>query len=59
MLTATLDQQKIVRWKWQGVQTIEGKVGTFVLGRKGCLRCSADWIGYNKAFAMHPDIFHG
>jgi len=22
-LTATVDQQKIVRWKWQGVQRIE------------------------------------
>ena len=44
---------EIVRWKWQGVQRIEGKTGTrLILGRKGCLdlRCSADWIGYNKSF---------
>ena len=26
MSTATVDQRKIVRWKWQGVQRIEGKV---------------------------------
>jgi len=50
MSTATVDQWKIVRWKWQGVQRIEGKAGNrFILGRKGCLRCSADWIGYNKS----------
>ena len=37
---------EIVRWKWQGVQRIERKADTrFILGRKGCLRCSADWIG--------------
>ena len=41
---------QIVRWKWQGVQRIEGKAGIrFILGRKGCLRGSADWIGYNKS----------
>ena len=51
MSTATVDQWKIVRGKWQGVQRIEGKAGTrFILGSKGCLRCSADWIGYNKSF---------
>ena len=51
MSTTTVDQWKIVRWKWQGVQRIEGKAGIrFILGRKGCLRCSADWIGYNKSF---------
>ena len=27
------------------------KIGTwFILRRKGCLCCSADWIGYNKSF---------
>ena len=45
---------KLVCWKWQGVQRIiEGKVhvGTwFILGRKGCLHCSAKWIGYNSSF---------
>jgi len=51
MSTATVDQWKIVRWKRQGVQRIEGKAGTrFILGRKGCYRCSADWIGYNKSY---------
>ena len=45
------DQWEIVHWKWQGVQSIEGRVGTrFIFGRKGCLYCSADWIGDNKAF---------
>ena len=58
MSTATMDQWKIVHSKWQGVQRIERKAGTrFILRRKGCLHCSADWIGYNKAFAMHPGIF--
>jgi len=50
MSTATVDQWKIVRWKWQGVQRIEGKADTrFILGRKGCLRCSDDWIDYSKS----------
>ena len=41
-----LRSNQIVRWKWQGIQRIEGKAGTrFILGRKRCLRCSADWIG--------------
>jgi len=48
MSTATVDQWKIVRWKWQGVQKIEGT--RFILGRKGCLCCSADRIGYNKSY---------
>ena len=51
MSTATVDQWKIVCWKWQGVQRIEGKVGTsYIFGRKGCLCYSANWIGYNKSF---------
>jgi len=30
-------------------ERIEGNAGTrFILRRKGCLRCSADWVGYNK-----------
>ena len=46
-----LRSNQIVRWKWQGVQRIKGKAGTwFILGRKVCLCCSADWIGYNKSF---------
>ena len=59
MSTATVDQRKIVRWKWQGVQRIGGKAGTrFILGRKGCLRCSADCgIGYNKSFCYAPWYF--
>jgi len=53
MSTATVDQWKIVRWKWQRVQRIEGKAGTrFILRRKGCLHCSADWIGYNESFCF-------
>ena len=51
MSTATVDQWKTVRWKWQGLQRIEGKVGTrFIVGEKGYLRCSAEWIDYNKSF---------
>ena len=51
MSTAMVDQWKIVRWKWQGVQRIEGIAGTrLILARKGCLRWFADWIGYNKSF---------
>ena len=50
MSTATMDQWKIVHSKWQGVQRIERKAGTrFILGRKGCLHWSADWIRYNKS----------